>query len=70
MSDVTKMLEEADHLATTLNFIKRCCRNCECEECYFSDDEADCLLAEDPGLWDIDKMMLNVGRVIGRREND
>ena len=69
MNDVTKMVEEAEHLSTTLNFIKRCCQSIECEKCYF-DDEYRCLLEGDPRTWDIEKIMLNIGRAIGRRETE
>ena len=67
MNDVTKMIEEAEHLSTTLNFIKKCCRNMECETCYFH-DEKDCIFGWSPEDWNIEAVMLNVGRAIGRRE--
>lgn len=71
MGDVTKMLEEVENLSISLNFIKECCQYCKCKKiCLFSDDEAGCLLRDDPKAWDIGKIMLNVGREIGRREND
>lgn len=68
MNDVTKMVEEAENLSTTLNFIKRCCQNMGCDDnCYFFDGYR-CVFSHDVEKWDIEKIMLNVGRVIGRRE--
>ena len=69
MGDVTKMLEEADHLSTTLNFIKRCCQNTECDDCYFFDGYS-CAFHLSAAHWEIEKIMLNVGRAIGRREKE
>ena len=69
MSDVTKMLEEAEHLSTTLNFIKRCCQNTECDDCYFFDGY-NCVFSKAAQCWETEKIMLNVGRAIGRREKE
>lgn len=67
MNDITKLEEEADRLVGALGCIREICNASSCDECIFRTID-DCVLATEPDKWNIGKIAINIGKIIGKKE--